>query len=552
VNLLSEAWMPVRRRDGGREWVTPSQLARPDILAFDADRADFNGALAQFAIGLLQTTTPVERHGEWRALLAEPPSEQTLAQWFAPVHAAFEFDGDGARFMQDFNLGPDDGTIFDIAGLLVDTPGEQTLKNNADHFVKRGRVAQLCPQCAAAALFTLQLNAPAGGAGHRTGLRGGGPLTTVLLAPEGSSLWPHLWLNVIERDHFLADATSDRTERHLTFPWLAPITRIQNDDDQHKAKTAPAMVHPAHAFWAMPRRIRLDVSQTSSGHCDICGRFSSLPIKRYRTLPWGLNYKDDWNHPLSPYYEAKVDSKYSWLPVHPQPGGLGYRHWLPFLLGQTDERKKQRRAHVVEHFLTYRTRAVPGPLRLWAFGFDMDNMKARCWYESTLPIYALADCDTGAQRRIEAEVGRWLQGAELAASLLRGAVKDAWFKEAPSKADYSSIGAAFWGDTESRFYRQLEALIQKSRSGDEFDAIAVNTDWLKHLQAVATKLFDHEFVGTGPIEQEQPRRIAEAYQQLQRSLHGPKLREALGLRVDPAPVSAPKSKRATKTKEATP
>jgi CRISPR system Cascade subunit CasA len=75
---------------------------------------------------------------------------------------------------------------------------------------------------------------------------------------------------------------------------------------------------------------------------------------------------------------------------------------------------------------------------------------------------------------------------------------------------------------------------------------------LKHLQAVATRLFDHELVGSGPIEQEQPRRIAEAYQQLQRSLYGPKLREALGLRVDDAPSDKPRAKRAAKTKEATP
>jgi CRISPR system Cascade subunit CasA len=544
VNLLTEAWMPVRRRDGSREWVTPSQLARPDLLAFDADRADFNGALAQFAIGLLQTTTPVERHSEWRALLAEPPGAQTLAQWFAPVQVAFEFDGDGPRFMQDLTLGPDDGAIFDIAALLIDTPGEQTLKNNADHFVKRGRVAQLCSHCAAVALFTLQLNAPAGGAGHRTGMRGGGPLTTLLLAPEGSSLWAHLWVNVIERDRFLAGEASDQTGPHLTFPWLAPVSAVQQDGGE----TAPVQVHPAHVFWAMPRRIRITPTELEASHCDICGRQSSALTASYRTRNYGFNYKGAWNHPLSPYYALNDD----WLPLHPQPGGLGYRHWLPLLLGQTSERKKLRRARVIEHFLTYRTRAVPGALRLWAFGFDMDNMKARCWYEATLPVYGLADCDAGAQRRIEAEVGRWLQGAELAASLLRGAVKDAWFKEAPAKADYSAIDAAFWGGTESRFYRQLEELIQKARSGDGFDAIAVNMDWLKHLQTVATRLFDHEFVGTGPIEQEQPRRIAEAYQQLRRSLHGPKLREALGLRVDQAPGDKPRAKRSAKTKEVTP
>ena len=60
MNLLNEPWMPVRRGDGTREWIAPHQISDPNIVAFDADRPDFNGALAQFAIGLLQTTTPMD------------------------------------------------------------------------------------------------------------------------------------------------------------------------------------------------------------------------------------------------------------------------------------------------------------------------------------------------------------------------------------------------------------------------------------------------------------------------------------------------------------
>ncbi len=526
MNLLNEPWMPVRKRDGSREWVNPTQLSRPDIVAFDADRADFNGALAQFAIGLLQTTAPVERDREWRALFKEPPSSETLAQWFAPVSAAFEFDGDGARFMQDFSLTAEDGTACDIAALLIEAPGENTIKDNKDLFIKRDRVTQLCPHCVATALFTLQTNAPAGGAGHRTGLRGGGPLTTLLLAPEGSSLWQHLWLNVIERAHFFDEESAPIDPTHLTFPWLASISAIQKDGSE----TAPAQLHPAHVFWAMPRRIRFVDSERRNGECGICGRLGDALLSGYLTRNHGLNYKGGWNHPFSPYYQLNE----GWLPLHPQPGGLGHRHWLAWLIGQTSERKKQRRARVVEHFLSERIRSAPGALRLWAFGFDLDNMKARCWYESTLPMYGLADCDATAQKAIEAEVARWLDAAEQAGSLLRGCIKDAWFKEAPSKADFSAVDAAFWGATEAAFYAQLRGLIERASTGAQIDAIAVNTAWLRHLEDRATHLFDHQFVGTGPVAQQQPRRIAEAHQQLLRNLRGPKLREALGLPVDAA------------------
>ena len=542
MNLINEPWLPVRKRDGGREWVDPSQLARPDIVAFDADRADFNGALAQFVIGLLQTTTPVERHSGWRKLFDEPPNRDTLAQWFAPVAGAFKFDGEGARFMQDFTLTAEDGTACDIAALLIEAPGDNTLKDNKDLFVKRGLVGPLCPACAATALFTLQLNAPSGGAGHRTGLRGGGPLTTLLLASEGSSLWHHLWLNVVEQAGFFDGDCSEWRAPHLTFPWLAPMSAIQKNGGE----TAPVQVHPAHVFWAMPRRIRLNLDQPRKGECGVCSRTSDALVTGYHTHTHGFNYKGAWNHPLSPYY----DKDGSRLPVHPQPGGLGHRHWLAWVMGQGSERKKQHRARVVEHFLTHRQRVAPGALRLWALGYDLDNMKARCWYESALPFYGLGDCDVDAQRKVEGEVARWLDATEQAAFMLRGAVKHAWFNDAPS-ADaefYGAIDSAFWGATEAAFYEQLHKVIEGAASDAAFDAITVNTRWQSALEQHAIRLFDKQFVGTGPVAQQQPRRIAEAYQRLAAGLKGPKLREALGLPVDPAKAAARKTASATKPK----
>lgn len=521
MNLLTEPWLPVRKRDGTREWIGPSRLSDPDIVAFDADRADFNGALAQFAIGLLQTTTPVDSPMEWRRLFNNPPDGVTLQSWFAPVISAFEFNGNGARFMQDLSLKPEDGSTCEIGALFIEAPGENALKNNRDHFIKRAGVSATCPHCTAAALFTMQVNAPAGGAGHRTGLRGGGPLTTLLLSKDTAALWQDLWLNVRERRAFLAHAGDPKKEaKHSTFPWLADISAIQRDGGE----TTPVQVHPAHVYWAMPRRIRLNFDASRSGTCDICGRDSQQLLSEYVTRNYGLNYKGAWDHPLSPYYEAKE----GWLPFHPQPGGIGYRHWLPWVLGLSSDRKKQRSARVVDHFLRERMRVVPGALRLWAFGYDMDNMKARCWYESLLPLYALADCAPDAQKNVESEVANWLAAAELAASFLRGAVKDAWFS-GDARGDLSAVDAAFWNGTQPQFYAQLKRLIEAARDGTPTDPLPGREAWLKHLAIAAMKLFDDDFVGTGPVERENPKRVAAAFQQLKRSLYGSKMRQALGL-----------------------
>jgi CRISPR system Cascade subunit CasA len=554
VNLLTEAWMPVRRRDGSREWVTPSQLARPELLAFDADRADFNGVLAQFAIGLLQTTTPVERHSEWRALLAEPPGEQTLAKWFAPVKAAFAFDGDGARFMQDPVLVSTAGESHCVAGLLLDTASENAIPQNKDLWVKRHSRQAMCKACTASAIFHMQSIAPqggGGGGGKFVGIRGGGPLTTLLIAHPRRTLWHDLWLNVMEQSEF-ANLPGEKQAGSIehTFPWM----REWNLPAGARKELTPTDMAPAHVLWAMPRRLRIDFDDAASGVCDVCHRETTHLVRSYRDTTGGLHYKrqDLWNHPLSPYRDL---GKEGWQAIR-QHGQLGYRDWLGMVVATGNG--SMRRAKVIEHCFTRRIRETPGQLVVWAFGYDLDQGKAVAWHDSKVPLYGMNDLDTKAQAQIEAEVGRWLTTASDAARCLVRAIRDAWFKaeRAPKKteekANFTAIDAAFLGSTESRFYRQLEELIQRARDNDEFDAIAVNTNWLKHLQAVATSLFDHEFVGTGPIDQEQPRRIAEAYQQLQRNLHGPKLREALGLRVDQPPGDKPKAKRAAKTKEVTP
>lgn len=118
MNLIEDQWMPVRRKDGSRDWIAPDHLSNPDIVAFDADRADFNGALMQFAIGLLQTTAPVESSTTWRQHLASPPDAQTLRDWFAPVAEAFNLDGDGPRFMQDAALATETSALNPVSALL--------------------------------------------------------------------------------------------------------------------------------------------------------------------------------------------------------------------------------------------------------------------------------------------------------------------------------------------------------------------------------------------------------------------------------------------------
>jgi CRISPR type I-E-associated protein CasA/Cse1 len=94
-----------------------------------------------------------------------------------------------------------------------------------------GGVETLSRTGAAIALHCLQTFAPAGGAGHRTSLRGGGPLTT-LLAPGTDqngrpvSLWRTVWLNVLPVEGENEDPPP-RLNLARIFPWIAP-TRVSD------------------------------------------------------------------------------------------------------------------------------------------------------------------------------------------------------------------------------------------------------------------------------------------------------------------------------------
>ncbi|HNH62040.1 MAG TPA: type I-E CRISPR-associated protein Cse1/CasA [Thauera aminoaromatica] len=525
MNLIEDQWMPVRRKDGSRDWIAPDRLSNPDIVVFDADRADFNGALMQFAIGLLQTTAAVESSTTWRQHLASPPDAQTLRDWFAPVAEAFNLDGDGPRFMQDAALATETSALNPVSALLIESPGENALRNNSDHFIKRGRLDALCPACAATALFTLQTNAPAGGVGYRTGLRGGGPVTTLLLHQSPTSLWQDVWLNVVERPrHLERCGDSGRSGAWFRFPWLTDVASLQPGGE-----LAPAQVHPDHIFWATPRRIRLDLNNVGEGSCGLCGRTSDKLIRHFAAKNYGLNYKGPWDHPLSPYYKDKTSGL--WSARHPSPGGATYRHWLAWVLGQIDAKNMERPARVVTYALESRLRQLGGALRLWAFGYDMDNMKARCWYESSLPLYGLGECESkAALQAVSATVTTWLAGAQQAVFFLRSAVKDAWFG-GDARGDFSAIDAEFWQRTEAAFYGQLRQCIETLRSDEHADPDSLESRqaWHHTLRTTALALFDNTFVGAGPIERQKPRRVAQAHRQLMNNLNGKKMREVLRL-----------------------
>jgi CRISPR system Cascade subunit CasA len=523
-NLIHDAWLSVRRESGARATLRPADLTldfkTEPVVALDFPRPDWNAAVTEWLVGLTFLAMRPANVDQWAASFREPPSAEALLSAFAPFALAFNFDGPGPHAFQDFDQLAT-AELKSLSSLLMDAPGENTIRNNADLFIKRGGADCLSLPFAAAALITLQTYAPSGGAGHRTSLRGGGPLTT-LVSPrrrltdnrERQTLWDKVWANVPAAD-FDPDAPDGRTPASSpawvkVFPWLGP-TKVSVTN----AVVTPENVAPAQAFFACPRRIRLRFS-TEEGTCGLSGEAGPVATGLV-TVNYGANYLG-WTHPLSPYREDKKSGK---LPLHPHAGASDYGDCSAWW-GLEDE------AALVLRLWDDRRRAVRmliGAEGVEAFGFDMDNMKARQWLEVRLPWVPVYGSNGKDLREL---LRQMIQASDEAARSLRYAVKVALYGQRQKAGGYKlpdtlprdalpEPADQLWRETDSAFRGRVDELVDALDGGGGPDTISLKQDRLRYLRRMALQLFG-EFVDMDGLTDSNPHRLLSAREGLAKAL----------------------------------
>lgn len=542
-NLIHEQWIPVRRQDGTQlriaPWQVTDDLDGNPITEFDAPRADFSGALIQFLIGLVQTTMAPKNDREWRAGLTNPPSPDQLKQSFESVAFAFDLDGDGPRFMQEVEL--QKGERHPASYLLIDAPTKKPRDDNTDHFVKRelfekaGVSLGMCRPCVSTALFALQLFGPQGGAGKFVGLRGGGPMSTLIV---GETLWQTVWLNVLLKDELGSGQRSSVFDQKI-FPWLKPDSLIEEKTGK---SVHLADVNPLHMYWAMPRRILLECEE-KSGECLLCEKHAKSVVAQYRDATSGIHYKDPWRHPLSPYYRNKSGTV---LPQHGQSNGVTYRHWLGWVQADTSSGEEPARV-VVEFWRRQQWSEVhevlrSGPL-LWGYGYDMVKMNARAWCEGLMPLIQVADNN---RRVYEQTVASLIRVAEWINENVQIALKRVWqakpevngrriqriqwkftdIKNLPKdegkarerilntvgrSRTFQGTSSRFWQNTEADFYTTLQQL--RYALSEKLDLAPIKRSWLVRLAKEAESIFDDLTQATMSGDAD-PKRIALAFREM--------------------------------------
>ena len=492
-NLLSDPFLPVVMRSGVRRWLTfpdlvvgaESSSPNEDYpVEFDWPRPDFNMASFEFCVGIISLAFDIRDEDDWRPSWTNPPSRDALAEKLTPLAYAFYLDGDRPRFLQDYEslLGDEIPT----ESLLIDTPGQNGQRKNADLLTHRNRYAALGLPAAAMALYTLQAYAPSGGAGNRTSMRGGGPLTALVipLAGDGAppiSLWRKIFANVGHRVRL-------KGELSKVLPWLAPTLTSESN---RVVSEASSDAHPLQAYFGMPRRIWL-VFSSEPGICSMTGWEGPL-VTGFIQKPYGANY-GLWQHPLTPYRRQKEAAEpYS---AKPKSERFGYRDWVAVTAGSKEGLLAEPSANVR---LARRDR--PGILRpdgqaadarIRVGGWAMNNMEAIAYLFAEEPLHLAKTVDQ--QRELDEFARDFAAAADQVVSQLQAALKQALFRGQKNASNDKGIlnqaRADFFDATEDQFHTLLNDLLREMPEDGLLDRIDPARRWLRVIRGAALAIFD--------------------------------------------------------------
>jgi CRISPR system Cascade subunit CasA len=332
-------------------------------------------------------------------------------------------------------------------------------------------------------------------------------LTTIVLQ---DSLWETIWSNILE------GTAPDPADFPSIFPWLGKTRTSESDQ-----KTTPKHMHPFHAYWGMPRRIRVRF-EPEPGRCDSCGRQSTSLARAYRAKNFGFNYSGaGWKHPLSPHRRDKKSG--DWITLKGKARGFRYSDWLPLICKTEDVEP----AKVIETFRENRSEAAD--FRIWACGFETDNMKVLGWGEGAIPVLNVS---SDLWSDYVSVIRSLVAGAEYALRSLLHALKRCRGDHADGVHRLTGMAAAtveagFWNETQPDF---LEFCARVRDSTSHPDLQDLRRSWGRLLRKHAAKSFNVHSQ-TGAFAAVPPGRIAKAWNSLQRELAegNPLFRKILGL-----------------------
>lgn len=279
MNLLTDAWIPVREKNDYQE------VSLQDVLCSDKDwrischRDDFEMAALQLLICLTQVVLLPENLGELRErekASLDPAIYQKAIQpfidWFDLLHPT-------QPFMQ--TRGVDAKELTPIQKLFAGLPEG----NNPAYFNPVGEISKIGLNYAAIALFNQAANSPSFGGGFKGGLRGMAPITVLI---KGDHLRSTIWRNVISREQL--EESGLFTDKD--FPNWVQVVKKGQKIYSHEIGTCRGL------FW-QPAHIELSVKKKNTID-DCSGQAIATYVDGFLKEKFTYELQDTWPHPHSP------------------------------------------------------------------------------------------------------------------------------------------------------------------------------------------------------------------------------------------------------------
>lgn len=473
-NLIEERWIPVRTESGRMRYIAPWEIADTEDRPVDVrfERPDFNSAVTQFLIAVCQTVYEPKDDAEWLDTLESRPTADDMHSRMMAISEAFELLGDGSRYMQDDSAveaessSKKEKSTKKMTGMLLNSPGENTVELGKDFFEKDKGTGGLCLSCSAAALTALQFMAPLGGSGYNPCIREGSAMTVLI---RGNDLWETVYLNVLT--HGRMRRTGGDNDDADPFVWMTPSESRQ---------IVPTGNNPAMAVWAMVRRIHLE--DPSDGVCTVCGCHGQC-IRAYQMKNKGYEYLS-WIHPLAPTTKRNEEIRHLQM-------GTSIRHfnqWSALAYGGQAFAIPSLNVSQVAYNRNDVREIIDSSYRLWICGYQNKQASPESWIDVTVPVYIGYDDSD----RFESFVLKLVKLSDKALKVLIGSLRSAVERKGENGKskdrtatmfDKNDVSERFWTICDSEF----ESIVG---SYSESDADSIIETWMGTVRDTATSVFD--------------------------------------------------------------
>ncbi len=286
MNLLEDAWIPVRANGGTGPF---RQISYEELLCGDGNwqvslpRDDLEMACVQLLICMTQVIFLPRDDREMRDRHDAPLDSESYTKAIVPYRAWFDLNHPVHPFMQTRGV---KGGPTSVQKLLPGMPEKTSTAPSAHCFFNEvDEVEYASGAIAAIALFNQASNSPSFGGGFKGSLRGGSPITTLVV---GDDLRGTMWRNVLTRERVHEQLPGYEPDPARDKPtWVEPIKRDQ--------KIAAMTIGLLRGLFWQPAHIEL-VSAEKNTTCGVLN-ITGPAFMGFRKEKFSFTVEGIWPHP---------------------------------------------------------------------------------------------------------------------------------------------------------------------------------------------------------------------------------------------------------------